>query len=349
MGGDQVIGPPPAAAAGSLPENVGVSETFMGLHDRLAAEVEAYSASSGVQAAVAVTDLQTGETISVNGNRPQRTGCTINMFALFALVSRLQEGAVGTGDVAYSVHVGIGASYPPEVMRFLQTSYGDFHAGEQRGRELMSSWGMTASLFDHVPYYGNGTQNNLLTALETNLALTKLYRGELFDSQWTQYTLARLREIKPTLNYILPAQLPSAATVAHKIGYYADLDGWVVADAGLVTFVGRDGKQKAYAVTYLSQTAPSQYAGYSFGARLSRISWDWFEHQYGQGSGSSTETPTIEEPTRRQPTGTPRPTRTPAPSRTPTAGSPETPTQLATLTPTETPMSQPSLTPNVSP
>ena len=80
------------------------------------------------------------------------------------------------------------------------------------------------SLFDHVPFYGTTDQNNLLTTLETNMALTKLYRGQLFDAQWTSYVLGVLHDIKPGLNYIIPGQLPAEASVAHKIGYYDDAE-----------------------------------------------------------------------------------------------------------------------------
>ena len=331
-GGDQPVGPAGAGRSGSIAENAGVSGDFTALHDALAREIDAYHASTGTEVAFAVTDMQTGETISVRGNVAQRTGCTINMFALFAITSEFQAGRGDPASVAESVRIGIGSSYPPQVRVVLDSVFGDFHRGEQRARELMASWGMTASLFDHVPYYGNGTQNNLLTALETNMVLTKLYRGQLFDGQWTAYALARLHDIKPGLNYIIPGQLPAEASVAHKIGYYSDIDGWVVADAGIVTFAGTDGGQRAYAVTYLSQRAPTEYAGYSFGARLSRIVWDWmYPHYFAGVPPTAVPTRTPRPPSRPTipPENTPRPTRTPTrvPTATPVASA------TATLTP----------------
>lgn len=120
----------------------------------------------------------------------------------------------------------------------------------------------------------------MLTAREANLALALLYRGEIFSPEWTEYTLARLRDIDANLNYILPAELPPAATVAHKIGYHWDRDGWVVNDIGIITFTGSDGQEKAYVTSYLSQKASTEYAGYSFGARLSRIVWEYFHAKY---------------------------------------------------------------------
>ena len=46
-------------------------------------------------------------------------------------------------------------------------------------------------------------------------------------------------------------------------------------DAGIVSFKGADGTEKAYAITYMSQMAGSEKIGYSFGAKLSRDVWDW--------------------------------------------------------------------------
>jgi hypothetical protein len=99
--------------------------------------------------------------------------------------------------------------------------------------------------------------------------------------------MGQLRAIDENLDYILPGNLPAEATVAHKMGYHWDSDGWVVNDAGIVTFTGADGETKAYAVSYLSQKDPTEAAGYSFGATLSRIVWDHFEQKYV--TGASTE------------------------------------------------------------
>jgi len=285
--------------AGVIPENVNVSPEFLALRDTLAKEIETYAAQvGGIDVAVAVTDIQTGQTISVNGNVLHRTGCTINLFALLAAVGEFEAGRADPSQVARSIRVGIGGSYPPEVRRFLERIFGSHRAGVDRAQEMMRSWGMVASEFHQVPYYATGTAINRLTGLEVNLALTKLYRGEMFSPEWTAYTLARLREVNVGLNYMLPGRLPRSAVVAHKIGFYADWDGWVNNDAGVVTFTGSDGQQKAYVVTYLSQKARTEYTGYSFGARLSGIVWDYFEATYE---------PKIEVPPRSQPPSSPPP------------------------------------------
>ena len=138
---------------------------------------------------------------------------------------------------------------------------------------------------------------------------------------------------------MLPGQLPEAATVAHKIGYYWDTDGWVNNDAGIVTFTGADGQEKAYAITYLSQKAWTEYAGYSFGARLSRIVWDWFEAKYVLGTAPppAPALPPAPPPPEWLPEPEPELTPEPSPEPTPTPESTATPTPAPSPTPAASP------------
>jgi hypothetical protein len=319
-GGDQAAAPLPVSS-GSIPENVNASPEFLALRDRLDASIAAYSAQvGGVDVAIAVTDLQNGESISVGGNVLHRTGCVINMFALLAAVNEFQAGNASPSGMAWSIKKGIGGSYPPEVKNFTQRVFGDYQTGTYRARELMSGWGMSASYFDHIPYYGGSyPAPNILTALETNDVLARLWAGQLFNQQWTSYTIGVLRDSFSYVNYILPGRLPAQARVGHKIGYYADYDGWVNNDAGIVSFTGADGTEKAYAITYMSQMAGSEKIGYSFGAKLSRDVWDWMAGKYGlwiPPAPPPPPPPPTPEPT---PQPTPEPTPPPTPSPSPTA------------------------------
>ena len=356
--GDQPAGPQSPLAGAARPENANASPQFLALRDALASEIAEYQAQVGsIDVAVAVTDLQTGETISVGGNDVHKTGCTINLFALLATVGEFEAGRGDPASVAYNIRVGIGGSYPPQVKQFLQKVFPSYEAGVARAQEMMRSWGMVVSKFHQVPYYPTGTQINALTALETNLALAKLYRGEMFSPEWTTYTLAKLREVNAGLNYILPGRLPSSASVAHKIGYYSDRDGWVNNDAGIVTFTGSDGGQKAYAITYFSQKARTEYTGYSFGARLSRIAWDWFDEKYGLGAPptSPTTPPPLAASAPPQPapppaTPSPAPEATPAPPQATPAPPESTPSPpVATPAPSPSPTPEPTPGPTPSP
>lgn len=356
-GGDQPAGPVPAVR-GALPETVNASADILTLRDELAREIDGYSEQvGGVDVGIAVTDLQTNETISVNGNTLHKTGCTINLFAFLAAVSEFQAGRASPWDFSESISHGIGGSYPPEVAHFLDILFGSYPDGVQRARELMASWGMKTSYFDHVPYYGGDTPSpNVLTALETNNVLAKLYWGQLFSGEWTQYALDTLRDIAPYVQYILPKYLPWEATVAHKIGYYDDDDGWVNNDAGIVTFTGSDGAEKAYVISYFSQRAGSEQIGYSFGAKLSRTVWNFMGPRYGVYSEPAppwypptyAPPPAPPEPTpaaATPPAVTPGPTASPAPTPSPSA----TPKPTAPPSPTKPPAPKPTVTPSPKP
>jgi len=338
-GGDQPSGPLPAAPLLGIPENVNASPALIGLHDQLASEIAAYEQEGHIDVAVAVTDIQTGESISVGGNIPHHTGCTIMMFGLLAAVDELQAGRGDPDAVAYNIRKGIGGSYPPEVRNLLDNVFGSYITGTIRGRELMAGWGMHSSFFDHVPYYGGDNPTpNILTALETNDIFVRLYRGQLFNPQWTAYTLQKLTEIAPYLQYILPGRLPAGATVIHKIGYYVEDDGWVNNDAGIVTFSGTDGTQKAYAITYFSQQGESESQGYSFGAKLSLMVWDYMSPKYGSPAPAPEPTPAPTAPPTPEPTPVPTPPPTPAatppPTATPAPTPPSTPSPTAAPRPT---------------
>src|SRR5439155_25094 len=89
-GGDQPSGPLPPTR-GDIPENVNLSPDMLGLQDQLATTIADYEAQvGGIDVGVAVSDLVTGESLSVNGNSAHKTGCVINLFALLAAVDQFQ-------------------------------------------------------------------------------------------------------------------------------------------------------------------------------------------------------------------------------------------------------------------
>jgi len=253
-----------------------VSEEFLALQAVLEDRVRSYYGD----VAICVADFQTDEQICVNGDALHRTGCTINMFSLFVAMEEFMAGRARAEDWAYWIKIGIGHSSPPEVAVFVRGLKGSLEEGTRRADELMHSWGMKDSIFGYVPGYpGQDWRPNILTARETNMILAKLYREELFSPEWTAYAIDRLLDIKPGLNYVLPLFLPAGVRVAHKIGYHQDWDGWVYNDVGIVMMTQGD-SQIAYAISYLSQGMPTEYAAYIFGAELSKIVYDWFDQRY---------------------------------------------------------------------
>jgi len=335
-GGDQPTEPLPPTA-GDIPENIGVSPEMLALKDELTATITDYEARVGIDVGLAVTDLQTNETISINGNTVHKTGCVINMFGLFAAVDEFQSGNASPYGLGYSIRKGIGGSYPPEVKNFLEAIYGYYPDGVVHARELMNSWGMKMAWYDHIPYYGGSDTPpaNILTPLEVTSVLRRLWNDELFDEEWTNYTISVLRDSYAYADYILPKYLPWYVTVGHKIGYYWDYDGWVNNDVGIVSWPGADGSTKAYAISYFSQYAPSEAAGYTFGQRLSLDAYNFMAGRYGVFEPPPPPVPeTTAEPTA-APTEEPMPMTTPVPTASPTVPTP-VPTASPTL-PTPTP------------
>ncbi len=342
-GGDQPSGPLPDAQ-GNIPENVNLSPEMADLKDQLAATIQDYENAHAIDVGVAVTDLVTGETLSINGNVTHKTGCVINLFALLAAVDQFQAGNASPSGLEYSIKKGIGGSYPPEVKNFMQAIFGYYPDGVEYARQLMAGWGLKVADYDHIPYYGgDNPPPNVVTPLEVDSILSRLWRHQLFDDQWSDYTVSVLNDSYAYVNYILPKYLPASATVGHKIGYFDDWDGWVNNDVGIVSFTGSDGQTKAYAISYFSQFGRSEYDGYSFGARISRDVYEFMAPRYGV---SLAPAPTIAPPlptpgpTPPAPTPTAAPTKTPRPTHSPT-------TQTASPRPTFSP--SPSLTPSATP
>ena len=348
-GGDQPSGPV-TQSDGGISENVNAGPEMTALKDALAAAIANYSAGS-IDVAVAVTDLQTGESVSVDGNRVHKTGCVINLFALLATVNEFNLGNASPAGQSWSIKMGIGGSYPPEVRNFLTRTYGDYTTGLNATRSLMSQWGLTTSYLDHLPYYGGSAPApNVSSALETNAILTKLWQGKLFNPEWTAYTQGVLEDTFSYIDYIIPGYLPWGATVGHKIGYFSDWDGWVNNDVGFVRFTGSDGKQKAYVISYFSQYGPSEASGASFGATLSRLAWDHMVKRYGEPAWVPGPTPAPTPVPTAAPTPTaPVRTRTPAPTATRTPTPAPTPAPTPTPVPTPTPTAVPTDTPEPTP
>jgi hypothetical protein len=144
----------------------------------------------------------------------------------------------------------------------------------------MGQIGLRDSVFDHIPFYGQ-EQDNFLTAQEANLALAQLWWGQLYSSEWTEYTLRVLRNSSTGLNYIIPGQLPAGVQVGHKIGYHWDVDGWVQNNVGIVSWTNGTGETRAFAISIFTSGAPAQWhSNDNIGAEISRMVYDWFAAQY---------------------------------------------------------------------
>lgn len=266
-----------------------VSPELEALRQRLEAEIAAYTQRVGGSFAVAVTDLQNGQTIHVNGDDTERVpGCSMNFFVLLSVVQDLQRGLYPESDVGSFIARTIWASDPGTAFYLLRvTGGGDAYAGLWKINDLLRNrLGLTSALFDHPPAADAPTlvpgqwQANRITPLDFNRALTKLYRGDLLGPGWNGYLLEKMSHVKPGLNHLIPSGVTDpTAMVSHKNGYIDYVPYYVDNDIGLVIFK-RGGKQYAYAMTFWSQDNPWVLSDLPLGQTVSRLVWEHFSRIY---------------------------------------------------------------------
>ena len=252
---------------------------LLALREQLAAAID----ESGINAAVAVTDLQTGESTDVNGEQPRHAGCTLNWFVLLSNVIDVQEGRYSESEVDNLISRTLWGSNPVTARDLLiQTGGGSIEGGVLKVRRLLSQLGLTHSVFDHPPGYSEQYTTdgslNTVTANDMNRALAAFYQGEVVDEQRRDYLLEKMTNVKPGLQYLLPAGVGDAR-VSHKNGFTWMPGGWVDNDIGIVVF-DSGGGPRAYAISFYSQDVPWEYADVPLGQTVSRLVWQYFVDKY---------------------------------------------------------------------
>jgi hypothetical protein len=118
----------------------------------------------------------------------------------------------------------------------------------------------------------------VLTANETNRALTAVYEARVLEPAWRDYLLGKMMGVKPGLQYLIPAGV-GGGVVAHKNGFFAEYSGWVDNDAGIVLF-DRGGRRYAYAISFFTESVPYKYADIPLGQTVSSLVWQYFSSRY---------------------------------------------------------------------
>jgi hypothetical protein len=250
----------------------------------LQASLEQQIATVEFETAVAVTDLQTGETISVNGNRQQFAGCTMNLFALMQAVIDVEYGLYDESLVGDLIAATIYGSNPVTAYDILLIAGdGDVAPTMNRINRLIDTMGLSGTYYDHPPAYWPAHslqgRHNLTTALDVNLALSALWNGSVMSLEWRDYLFEKMTGVKLGLNYLIPAGVTDGI-VGHKNGFLVLADeGWIDNDAGIVTFE-RSGQSYAYAITFLTQSVPTKYADIPLGQTVSSLVWQYFSAKY---------------------------------------------------------------------
>jgi hypothetical protein len=252
----------------------GVGADFVDLQSALKKAIDSYPVMGDY--AVAVTDLQSGETISVNGDVPRISGCTINLFVLFQVAIDLEAGKYPLALVDELVRDTTWSSDAVTARELYEiVGGGDATEGVRIVDDLIRRrLGIGGVLLDHPPAYPDDSLdrdfNNWVTAEAMNQALAALWRGEVVGPKYRGYLLEVLEDVKPGLNY-LTAAVPKAR-VSHKNGFLAGDTGYIDNDVGIVRLIRGD-QEFAYAVSFFSQEVPTEYGDVVLGQRLGDLAY----------------------------------------------------------------------------
>ncbi|MEZ4503989.1 MAG: serine hydrolase [Dehalococcoidia bacterium] len=273
---------PAVASAGPMPVIHEAGPDLAALEREIRSAVDDYWVDGNY--AVAVTDLQTGETIEVNGNRRQLAGCSINFFVMLQTMIERERGALTAAETDTLLRTTVHFS-DPVAARQLYTMIGDgsLRAGVKETRDLVRALGLKSTVLDHAPLFLDaaslGSSDNFLTAADANRALAQLWWGGVLPEASRDKLLDTMSDVKPGLNYL--TGYGTGGVVSHKNGFFPVPAGgwWVDNDIGLVRFE-RDGVTYAYAISFLSERVPEKYGSLSLFRPISELVWDYFDRTY---------------------------------------------------------------------
>lgn len=255
---------------------------FLDLEDALEARIAGHA--DGSEIAVAVTDLQTGDTIDVGGERPHYSGCVMNLFVILEAARMVDSGELQTADVENLIRATTWSSNAATANTLYGiVGQGDSVAGMERVSALLEELGMDGAVLDHPPGYPATTlgidANNWLTAVETNEALAALYHGELLEPETRDMVLEAMHEVKVGLSYLTASGVPGSAMVHHKNGFFMGDVGYTDNDIGIVRF-WRGDEEYAYAVSFFSQRNPEKYSQLPMAQAMMADIWAYFDGAY---------------------------------------------------------------------
>lgn len=264
------IAPPTATPAPTPP-------ALEGLKLRLEEAVARYPVAG--RYAVAVTDLRTGETVSVNGDRPQLAGCSINYFLLLQVTRDLQAGRHTITEVDGLVRTTTWSSNATTALHLYRVlGDGDALAGVARVDALIrEELRLPNTILNHPPAFAGAINlrggDNWLSANDANTALAALWRGEGLTPEWRSYLLDRLAAVEPGLNYLVGSV--EGAVVHHKNGFFWYSGGYVDNDIGIVRLLVND-EEVPFAMSFLSEEVRTRYGDLALARELIGLAVDQF-------------------------------------------------------------------------
>jgi beta-lactamase class A len=266
-----------------------LSSEMARLADDLEALVRSLEGPDHVSAdiAVAVLDLQSGESVAVDGDERHLAGCTIKLFPALKAVYDVREGQRELDDTLdYLLQRTVRISNNADSHYLI-----DLVGIPETNAFMTDVIGTGGSIITHAPgYYGENAlhgveeEENYLTANDLVLAFAKLYRGELTTPELTTHLLDVMTQSWLTpeeYGVILYQAAPPEARVAHKIGYVGPPDN-VWNDAGVVMFDRPEGTV-AYAVAILTQYNSEYGEGPPTARRIADRVFQHFNEAYRLG------------------------------------------------------------------
>jgi Beta-lactamase enzyme family len=273
--------PTPTAVAKPSSDPAAIGQDMLDLRKAMEAAVAAYWVPGAY--AVAVTDLQTGETVSVHGDERQLSGCSMNFFVLFQVAGDVAAGRYPLETVDALVRATTWSSNAKTAKDlYVIAGNGDGTEGVRRVRDLIEkSFELEDVLLDHPPAFHEYSldldYNNYVTAEAMNRALATLWAGDVIDAAMRDYLLEVMTQVKPGLNY-LSAAVPEGI-VSHKNGFFYGSNGYVDNDVGIIR-LQRGDTEYAYALSFLSQQVPTEYGDVTLGQQLGALAYEVMSARY---------------------------------------------------------------------
>ena len=133
--------------------------------------------------AVSVTDLQSGQSISVNGEVEQPAASTIKIFVAIAIAQQIDAGTIDQSDVDERMRLMMGESDNESSYELIDLlGDGDIVAGTAYINTVAQGLGTTGTILDSPPDHPEIdlglAADNLLTSDDLNMVLAKLYGGQ---------------------------------------------------------------------------------------------------------------------------------------------------------------------------
>lgn len=260
----------------------------------------------GAVVAISVRDLESGRSLSLNGDSVYHAASTMKVPVLFALYGEFRAGRLQhdgrmplrnefrsivdssryaltpTDDSDSSLYALVGTEVPlVQLATRMITKSSNLATNAlitlldpQRITAQTRDWGTTAMLVrrvveDNVAFRAG--LNNTATANDLVALFVALEQGKVADASATREMLGILEA--QSFNDEIPAGLPSGTRVAHKTG-------WITAtqhDAGLVYPPGR----KPYAIAIMTKGIRDQKVANALMSDCSRIVWEWLTKDEG--------------------------------------------------------------------